>query len=197
MILDGHIELCSGRKFDFKLPWAWDIDEIAHSLSNQCRFTGHSRKFYSVAEHSVLCSLLAEETGLCDPFEALMHDAHESILSDMAKPWKQHIAGFDAWEAGLEKDLRAHFGLPEETTPGCKRIDYMAVFIEAKFLMKSKAEDWVDPLGVRPQAYSLVAQGWHPGCLEPGQAKNAFLLAYRDLETVPSEVSGGRQKARS
>ena len=188
-ITDGYIELYSGSRFTpGSRGHQWKVEDIAHSLGNQCRYTGHCRNFYSVAEHSVLCSLLAEETGLCDPFEALMHDAHESVISDMAAPWKPHLPEFSEAEQKCAEDLRAHFGLPLQTTPGCKRVDYLALFIEARFLIHSKGEGWVDPLNLRPEALKLVERGWHPGCLEPAQAKQAFLRAFHELETVPAGV---------
>ena len=30
-----------------------DIEDISYSLSNICRFLGHTNRFYSVAEHSI------------------------------------------------------------------------------------------------------------------------------------------------
>jgi len=187
--MDSYIELHSGAHYtpNKKAHFRWDITDIAHALGNQCRYTGHCRHFFSVAEHSVLCSLLAEDLGYCDPFEALMHDAHESVISDMAAPWKPHLPDYREAEAIAEMDLRAHYGLPPETTPGCKHVDYLALYIEAYFLMRSKGEDWVDPLGVRVEALKLIKNhGWHLTGLDPVQGKNAFLRRFKDVETVPN-----------
>lgn len=184
MKIEGYIELASGARYPFDQgeSFAWNIEDIAHSLGNQCRYTGHCRHFYSVAEHSVLCSLLAEELGLCDPFEALMHDAHESVVGDRASPLKPYTPDYSAIEDVAERDLRARFGLPERITEGCKKVDYIALFIEAYFLIKSKGEGWVDRLNVRVDALKLVKRdGWRVTGMDPVQAKNAFLRRYKEL----------------
>ena len=51
----GWIQTFTGKKFSPLEPRREDIDilDIAHSRSMQCRFNGHCRQFYSVAEHSV------------------------------------------------------------------------------------------------------------------------------------------------
>ena len=56
----GTILLHSGRYFDLASPEesSCTIEDIAHALARLCRFTGHTRRFYSVAEHSVLASRL-------------------------------------------------------------------------------------------------------------------------------------------
>lgn len=181
-ITDRSIELFSGARYTPNGAVDLSIEDIAHSLGNQCRYTGHCRHFYSVAEHSVLCSMLAEELGLCDPFEALMHDAHEAVISDVAAPWKQYLPDLQKAEKVAELDLRSRHNLPLETTEGCKDIDYIALYIEAYYLMKSKGEDFIDPRNLRVDALRLIKRnGWKVAGLEPALAKTAFILRYRDL----------------
>ena len=75
----------------------FSIEDIAHSLSNQCRFAGHTKKFYSVAQHSLIVSWLATKYARNFPelkksdikgigFHALMHDAHEAFIGDIPTP---------------------------------------------------------------------------------------------------------------
>lgn len=182
MDTDSYIELASGARYYPGQPHTWDIEDIAHALGNQCRYSGHCRHFYSVAEHSVIVSLLAEELKLCDPFEALMHDAHESVVTDMASPWKPHLPDYVKAERNAAESLRLRYELPLQVSDGCKRADMLALFMEAHFLMKSKGEGWVDILGVRVDALKLVRRdGWRIQGLDPQQAKNAFLVRYREL----------------
>ena len=92
------------------------LSEIAHSLAQINRFTGHARRPYSVAEHSLL--VLGIACHLDAPpdlqFAALMHDAHECIVGDVATPIK-HVLGA-AWSRFEEQQqnlLLHHYGLHE------------------------------------------------------------------------------------
>lgn len=67
------------------------LEDIAHALSQQCRFSGHTSRFYSVAEHAWLCSQYAP-THLAA--EALMHDAAEAYLIDIPRPLKLYVHFF-------------------------------------------------------------------------------------------------------
>jgi hypothetical protein len=73
--------------------------DIAHSLSLQCRWGGHTREFYSVAQHSVHVAetavLIAQTDGDYSAQEidqirlaAILHDAHEAYTGDIATPIK-------------------------------------------------------------------------------------------------------------
>ena len=83
------------------------ITDIAHALGNQCRFGGHLPRFYSVAQHSLLCYLIAKEE---EKYDALMHDASEAYLLDMPKPIKVEITQYNEIEDNLMNVLAKKFG---------------------------------------------------------------------------------------
>lgn len=160
--LEPFIETASGRNFYINKP-EFHANDIAHALGNQCRYTGHSKKFFSVAEHSVLVSHIMRFLDLGDPFEGLMHDAAEAYLSDIAAPWKALLPDYKVLEEKIEVPLRAHFGLPDTITIGCKKADWLALFVEANILMPSKAAQWIAPPGIKEQAAALTnfqIHGW-------------------------------------
>lgn len=161
--IDLYIETVSGKKFFIEHP-EFDIKDIAHALGNQCRYTGHVKNFYSVAEHSVLVMNLCQDLKLADPFEGLMHDCSEAYLSDIAAPWKALLPDYKKLEAKVELPLRRFYGVPEKMTDGCKRADWLALFIEARWLMPTGAKDWIAPEGIKEQAAKLKypIYGWSP-----------------------------------
>lgn len=83
---------CKGRELDpFNLKAEdIDIEEIAHSLSMQCRYNGATPEFYSVAQHSVYCALYTLNRGShrADALGMLLHDAAEAYIGDYVRPMK-------------------------------------------------------------------------------------------------------------
>lgn len=175
--LDLYIETASGKRFFIARP-EFDISDISHALAHQCRYTGHTKQFYSVAEHSVLVSRLVEDLQLGDPFEGLMHDAAEAYLADIAAPWKVLLPDYKILEARVETPLREWAGLPVNLSPGVKRADWLALFIEARQLMPSRAEEWIAPEGIKEQALDLH---YEIRCFTPHFAKAQFRNRYLDL----------------
>lgn len=62
------------------------IEDVAHHLAMQCRWTGATRWHYSVAQHCVLAARYVSDRT--KKYDALMHDSPETYLQDMAKPLK-------------------------------------------------------------------------------------------------------------
>src|ERR1700757_1336901 len=84
---DAWIQTFSGKRFSLLEPQPDQIciEDIAHALSLQARFTGHVKYHYSVAQHCWYASqIVAPEFAL----EALMHDASEAYIGDMSRPMK-------------------------------------------------------------------------------------------------------------
>lgn len=144
------LQTFSGKKFYPFNPiyQAICIEDIAHSLSLQCRYNGHSKEFYSVAEHSVLMSrfYFAEDMELAR--YALLHDASEAYLSDIPRPLKL-LPEFEFYrraERDLQHLIYHRFGLvyyndePEEI----RRADYQILCEEAmsENLMSPLHSDW-------------------------------------------------------
>lgn len=175
------IETSAGEKFYIDKPH-FDIEVMAHALGNQCRYTGHCRRFYSVAEHAVLVSRIMEELKLGDPFEGLLHDGAEAYITDIASPWKSMLPDYKILEAMIDEPMRKHFGLPEAITAGCKRADWIALALEAEVLMQSAGKDWLMPDGTRSDADGVRGKlGIGIACMPPIIASKEFLQRYHAL----------------
>jgi uncharacterized protein len=104
------IMLKSGSWFDFCSPASSDftIEDIAHGLANICRYAGQCKKFYSVAEHSILVS----EIAVGFEFEALLHDAAEAFIGDITRPLKQLLPEYKKIESSVQRAVLGRFGVP-------------------------------------------------------------------------------------
>ena len=118
-----------------------DIHDIAHHLANQCRFSGATRKFYSVAQHSVLCSKWVDKEHA---LVTLLHDASEAYLQDMARPLKMHPTLGQAYrgaETRAERVIAEVFGIPYPYPQEVKDADNTLLITEARDLMHG-TEKW-------------------------------------------------------
>jgi uncharacterized protein len=183
-----YIQTVKGRRFYMAQP-SFDIEEIAHATSMQCRFTGHTRHFYSVAQHSVLVSYLVEllpecGAGPATPYEGLMHDAHEAYVSDVASPWKVLIPDYRVMEATLEARMREHFNLPAKHSVGVKLADWFALFIEARdFFPPGISDDWVTPSDDFRAKLAPVLEQFRVESMLPAVAAHVFLERFHKLNS--------------
>lgn len=171
-----YIETYTGRKFFLAQP-DFAPEDIAAATSKQCRFTGHTRRFYSVAEHQILVADIMEYLSLGDSFEGLNHDDTEAYLADISSPWKPLLPDYKRVESDLDRKVRAWLGLPLSMTEGCKRADWIALFIEAFSLIPSKGDGRVAPPGVYSTARELVSR-FRIYNYTPDQAQEEWLTRF-------------------
>lgn len=131
------------------------IEDIAHALSNQCRFGGHLWQFYSVAQHSTyVCHLSNPENKL----SALLHDASEAYLLDIPRPIKQRLSNYKEIENNLMVLISEKFKFEWPINENVKEMDEQMLQIEWDCLMLLK----------NTQVESMI----------PSAAKSFFLSAY-------------------
>lgn len=110
------------------------IKDIAHALSNICRFAGHGQ-FYSVGQHSVLCSrMVTPEHRMA----ALLHDISEAYLPDIPSPIKKYLPDYLALEDSLMRFLSTCFGFEYPLSEQVKIADKAITEVEFNFLMLKK-----------------------------------------------------------
>lgn len=128
------IQTYSGKKFALNCPKEEDIDilDIAHSLSMQCRYNGHCRSFYSVAEHSYLMSIW--DLPGC-PEWRLLHDAAEAYISDIPTPVKRQLPFIYELENRILSLIQSKFNLPPYCREEIKQADLVMLATEKRDLM--------------------------------------------------------------
>lgn len=143
------------------------IEDVAHALSNLCRFAGHVKRFYSVAEHSYWVStLVPPEFAL----EALLHDATEAYLVDLPKPIKDMLPSYKGLETLVREQVAKKFGIPFHQSPCVHDADMSMLLAEKDQL-----------LGTAPQDWKPYFKQWEPAnvgelpCWSPREAKKMFL----------------------
>jgi uncharacterized protein len=134
------------------------IDDIAHALSNQCRFGGHLPKFYSVAQHSILTSVIvAPENKLA----ALLHDASEAYLLDIPRPIKKKLSNYAEVEHNLMTVIAEKYGFQWPLNEDVKRADEILL-----------QKEWNEIMLCRPTDLE---------CFSPSHAKKLFITEFNKL----------------
>lgn len=154
-------------------PEEVNIIDIAHALSNICRFGGHCDPFYSVAQHSVHVSLLVPRPLA---LVGLMHDAREAYVGDMVRPLKYNIPQFMEAEEVVAGAVATKFDLPLIMPPEVKRADNIALMTEKRDVVILTGADWDKWTTEKPDPNLLIPLG-------PGEAKDLFLARFAELTT--------------
>ncbi len=179
------IQTISGRQF-----WPLDprpeevfIEDIAWALSMLCRYGGHCRRFYSVAEHSVWVSDNVPEE---DALWGLLHDATEAYLVDVPRPVKRCLPAYRAYEDALARVIAERFGLPWPMPEAVKQVDTAMLLVERDQLLAPPPAPWGGlSSSVRLDPFVLP-------CWSPEEAHGAFLGRLRELGHESSGVLARR-----
>lgn len=186
------IQTYTGKAFDLLDPRPEQIDvvDIAHALSQICRFTGHTRAFYSVAQHSCLVAEIARDLWRAAEWHhpcpeivslaALMHDASEAYAGDVSSPLKRAMRGegtvseYDVLEARIQTRIAERFGY-DRVAVGygdlIKRADMIALATEHAALFDGKTpRSWGFEL---PQPWPYKVEPW-----SSNMARREFLNAF-------------------
>lgn len=179
----GYIATYRGGRFWPMDPRADEIHvvDIARALAMTCRYRGHCRFYYSVAEHSVLISRAVPEA---DALAGLLHDAPEAYLGDMASPIKRYMPDYRAIEDRLAVVVAERFGLTTIEPPSVKSADARIIADEAPRLFLDTS-----PFVDLPQALGVEIAG-----LPPEAAFDAWLERYTELTGDRSFSVGQRER---
>ena len=176
-VLGGWFTTYSGKKWYILEPRPEDvnINDIAHALSLVCRFGGHSKVHYSVAQHSVMCRTRAVELWPYDyllHLHILMHDASEAYIGDMVRPMKETIPAFSLLEDKTQAAIYLGLGIrtpTKEQYDKIKRVDNELLMAERRDIINNGGHEWNIPA----EAWDLPIRA-----ATPEQAKQAFLQLY-------------------
>lgn len=151
-----------------------DIRDIAHHLSNICRFTGAVKYFYSVAQHSVLASRQFERYP--GNMQALIHDASEAYICDLAKPVKDSMPDYRGIEERLMFTIAEKFELPWPFPRAIKTADTRMLLTEKRDLMPGDRDSWEwRSDGIEPYPWKIVPWG-------PERAEEEFLSRFEECK---------------
>jgi len=145
--------ITNGGEFDFNRPQEFDIKDIALALSNTCRFGGHIKKHYSVAQHCVYLSHMVPPE---DMLAGLLHDAHKAYVGEMVLPLKSLIPEYVKLEGWVATALREYFGLSGDSPDSVSRANLQLLAAEQRDLLGDRGRGWEILRGVTLIPWQVV-----------------------------------------
>lgn len=173
-------QMNSGLYLDYVNPQPdqFTLHDVAQGLSRECRFSGQTRSHYSVAQHSVLVSLLVPKEYA---MAALVHDGSEAFMRDVSTPLKELMAHvYKPIENRMQGAIHLHVGLPRDLPEDVHRIikiaDMTAFATERAQLMPSDDKHW-------PEVQHLIPLDFKIEPMDEIQAKMYFIDRWVSIET--------------
>ena len=171
------IQTYTGRRFHYADPQPDDIhfEDIAHALAMLCRYAGHSYRFYSVAEHSVLVSKQFASPQM--RLLGLLHDATEAYCVDLPSPLKQLLPSYKDYENKVWSVIARKFGLPDQPDAEIKDTD-------TRMMITERPQLFAQPLPWPKYAEVKPFPGVRVRGLDPVWAKIEFMDEFRAIQSV-------------
>lgn len=149
----------SGKQFWPLDPHIDDINiiDIAHALSLLCRYAGHCKSFYSVADHSIRCAYIGiDKYPKKLSRTILLHDAAEAYINDIARPIKPYLTNYKKIEDKLEKVIAEKFDLIYPFPPEIKIVDNILLATERRDLMSTLSNKVWNTYGQEPLEERII-----------------------------------------
>ena len=168
----------SGKFLDYTNPSVRQIsiEDIAIALSREARFSGHTKDFYSVAQHSLYVShIVPPEFAM----EALLHDATEAYCKDIPTPLKRLLPDYQKIERAVDQVIRKKYGLLDTMSQEVADGDHAALLHEMFSFTKHN-------VGIPFVGEPIVP-------LSSPDARAAFLARFKELRalaTLKGDTSG-------
>ncbi len=123
-------------------PDMLSIGDIGTALSQICRFNGHVKHRFTVAEHSLIGSRMAPSARL--KMEFLLHDAGEAYVGDIILPVKELFPEIGAFENNITAMIMDRFWPYSSLTPN-------GVYNKSPYVKQQdkKLQEW-ESLELRP-----------------------------------------------
>ena len=181
-----EVETSTGKFLDMENPSpdAIELEDIAHSLGNICRYNGHCLEYYSVAEHAVFVSIRLERQGHSREIQlaGLHHDDAEAFLGDIPRPLKpllgeKYTELTEAVDAAICEGLNLPFGPGAFHSEPVKAADDWSLKVEAKHLLPSKGLGWA----MKVKESRIYVPDYYLGGINPRTASRLYLKRHREL----------------
>jgi len=151
-----------------------EMEDIAHGLSNICRFGGQTAEFYSVAQHSVLVWHLIgmgiDKDSIYLKKLALLHDASEAYLGDVVKPLKNILGNaYTNIEYKFMQSICYKFDVDYGDMDRIKQFDKLALVLEHNYFFKGEEKPFADYFNSHENT-----------CWAPTDAKTMYLWHFKE-----------------
>lgn len=182
---EATIPTYTGRTIDLTRPEEADIvvDDIAHGLSNLCRYVGQCDGFNSVGEHSLLVTqigrIVVGEKSPSRLLAYLTHDGPEAYLGEVSASLKMILPDYRDLEARWERAIRRRLGIAwdAELEKGVDLADHLSRELEKRALFNHLRAEKISP-ELWPHLRVLAVRRQ-----DPGEVERLFLSAYNSLRT--------------